>query len=254
MTTIFISGSISIKKLDDEVINRLKNIMNRKCKVIIGDANGVDSMIQNIMSKENYKNVEVYCSGKYPRNNIGKWNVKNVYTNAPSKSRSFYTAKDLLMAHDCEYGMMVWDEKSKGTLKNVEELTSQQKKSIVYFNKRKRFIKISTEDDLMKLKIDNRNLKIHNHNKELNFETLENKKELKKIDTDISLHYRKLMIKEINKRLLQNNITQTQAARILGVTQPRISDLVREHADKFSLDFLVNVSEAAGIKIELKFQ
>jgi predicted XRE-type DNA-binding protein len=40
--------------------------------------------------------------------------------------------------------------------------------------------------------------------------------------------------------------TQAEAARQLGVTQPRISDLVRGKIDRFSIDTLVDLLTAAG--------
>jgi predicted XRE-type DNA-binding protein len=46
-------------------------------------------------------------------------------------------------------------------------------------------------------------------------------------------------------------LTQTQAARVFGVTQPRISDLVRGKIDRFTLDALINMLTEAGIKVRL---
>lgn len=45
---------------------------------------------------------------------------------------------------------------------------------------------------------------------------------------------------------------QAEAARLLGVTQPRISDLMRGKINLFGLDALVNMATAAGLRIELK--
>lgn len=45
--------------------------------------------------------------------------------------------------------------------------------------------------------------------------------------------------------------TQVEAARHLGVTQPRISDLLRGKIDLFALDTLVNMLAAAGLTVEL---
>ncbi|MBM0106478.1 XRE family transcriptional regulator [Steroidobacter sp. S1-65] len=47
-------------------------------------------------------------------------------------------------------------------------------------------------------------------------------------------------------------ITQAQAARLFGVTQPRINDLLRGKIDKFSLDALVNMLAAAGLRVEMR--
>ena len=49
MTKVFISGSMKIKKLDSNVMERLDNIINSNYEVIVGDANGVDSSIQNYL-------------------------------------------------------------------------------------------------------------------------------------------------------------------------------------------------------------
>ena len=45
--------------------------------------------------------------------------------------------------------------------------------------------------------------------------------------------------------------TQAQAAQALGVTQSRISDLVRGKWDKFSLDMLVTLAVRSGQRVHL---
>ena len=47
-------------------------------------------------------------------------------------------------------------------------------------------------------------------------------------------------------------MSQAEAAKLLGVTQPRISDLVRGKINLFALDALVNMAVAAGLHIELR--
>ncbi len=47
------------------------------------------------------------------------------------------------------------------------------------------------------------------------------------------------------------NTTQAEAAQRLKITQPRLSDLLKNKIDKFSLDMLVNLSSYAGLKITL---
>ncbi len=46
--------------------------------------------------------------------------------------------------------------------------------------------------------------------------------------------------------------SQQEAATMLGVSQPRISDLVRGKIHLFSLDMLVNMAAAAGMHIEMR--
>jgi predicted XRE-type DNA-binding protein len=47
-------------------------------------------------------------------------------------------------------------------------------------------------------------------------------------------------------------MTQTEAAKILGVTQARVSDLKRGKIDRFSMDLLVRLAARAGLKPKLK--
>jgi len=45
--------------------------------------------------------------------------------------------------------------------------------------------------------------------------------------------------------------SQAEAARLLGVTQPRVSDLMRGKINLFGIDTLVNMLSAAGLRVEL---
>lgn len=151
MHKVFISGSMGIKNLDTNVQARINNIVESGYQVIVGDASGVDSSIQEYLISKNMKLVLVYCSGDSPRNNLGNWPVSKIKTDAPTGTRAFFTAKDLKMAEDCDYGLMVWDTKSTGTLSNAIELLKRKKIALVYVNKAKEFLKIKEVTDLEKL-------------------------------------------------------------------------------------------------------
>ena len=151
MTKVFISGSMSIKNLDQNVRKRIDNIIHSGFGVILGDADGVDSSIQEYLLSKKVEDVTVYCSGPQPRNNLGRWKIVSVKSTSPEGTRGFFTAKDIRLASDANYGLMVWDAKSTGTLSNVIELLSQKKKSLVYINKQKLFLNVSFIDDLEKL-------------------------------------------------------------------------------------------------------
>jgi predicted XRE-type DNA-binding protein len=47
-------------------------------------------------------------------------------------------------------------------------------------------------------------------------------------------------------------LTQAEAAKRLGVTQPRMNDLVRGRIDKFSLEALVNLASQAGLAVRVE--
>jgi predicted XRE-type DNA-binding protein len=48
--------------------------------------------------------------------------------------------------------------------------------------------------------------------------------------------------------------TQKTAAQHLGISQPRVSDLMRGKINLFSIDALIGMSGMAGIKLELRFK
>jgi predicted XRE-type DNA-binding protein len=56
----------------------------------------------------------------------------------------------------------------------------------------------------------------------------------------------------LRRRIVQWKVTQAEAARRLGITQPRLSDLLRGRIDKFSLDALINLVRQAGLQVHLK--
>ena len=53
-------------------------------------------------------------------------------------------------------------------------------------------------------------------------------------------------------RRASKGLTQAEAARKFGVTQPRINDVLRGKIDKFSLDALVNMLGKAGLRVEVQ--
>ncbi|MFI5396912.1 MAG: helix-turn-helix domain-containing protein [Candidatus Binatia bacterium] len=50
----------------------------------------------------------------------------------------------------------------------------------------------------------------------------------------------------------REGITQAQAAKRLGVVQPRISEIARNKVDKLSLDYLVGLCAKAGVSVAVK--
>jgi predicted XRE-type DNA-binding protein len=50
----------------------------------------------------------------------------------------------------------------------------------------------------------------------------------------------------------RESISQVEAARRLGVAQPRISEIARNKVDKLSLDYLVGLCAKAGVSVAVK--
>jgi predicted XRE-type DNA-binding protein len=69
-----------------------------------------------------------------------------------------------------------------------------------------------------------------------------------------SLKARSELMMALQEQLKSSGMTQTQAAKMLGVTQPRISDLMRGRIELFSLESLVDMITSAGLKVEFKLR
>ena len=151
MNKVFIGGSRNLSRLNDNIKQRIDNIMQKGYSVLVGDANGVDKAVQQYLFDNNYRNVFVYCVGETCRNNVGQWKTKWIKEDSKVKDFHYYTIKDLEMIKDTDYGFMIWDAKSKGTLNNIVNLLRKNKTVIVYLSKDKNFYTLRALSNLEKL-------------------------------------------------------------------------------------------------------
>ncbi len=61
------------------------------------------------------------------------------------------------------------------------------------------------------------------------------------------------LLSAIKAQVQSWNLTQANAAAQLGITRPRLNDLLQGKLGKFSLDALVNLTTAAGLTLEIHF-
>jgi predicted XRE-type DNA-binding protein len=59
------------------------------------------------------------------------------------------------------------------------------------------------------------------------------------------------LMADLRRLIEEKNLTQDQAALMLGVSQSRVSDLVRGKWEKFSLEMLITLATRAGMRISL---
>jgi predicted XRE-type DNA-binding protein len=64
------------------------------------------------------------------------------------------------------------------------------------------------------------------------------------------LRIRSVLMASLSELIQDRELTQAEAARLFGVSQPRVSDLVRGKIDLFSIDTLVDMLARAGMKVE----
>lgn len=67
-----------------------------------------------------------------------------------------------------------------------------------------------------------------------------------------NMKLRSILMMALKDHLERTGMSQAEAAKLLGVTQPRVSDLLRSKINLFGLDALVNMATAAGLQIELR--
>ncbi len=67
-----------------------------------------------------------------------------------------------------------------------------------------------------------------------------------------NMKLRSALMMALKEHIAGAGLSQAQAAKLFGVTQPRVSDLVRGKIDLFSLDALVNMTSTAGMHIEMR--
>jgi predicted XRE-type DNA-binding protein len=65
------------------------------------------------------------------------------------------------------------------------------------------------------------------------------------------LRVRADLLIQIQETLKARGLKQAGAAQLLGVTQPRVSDLVRGRLDLFSVDSLIDMLARLGIRVRL---
>ena len=281
MTTVFIAGSISISRLHEKVQERINNIVSSDLNVVVGDADGADTSIQECLRAYRANKVTVYCTGEAPRNNVADWPVHHVQSKARAGTRAFFTAKDVEMAKNSDFGLMVWDCKSTGTLSNVIEMLKEKKKSVVFVNKNKDFVTIGDKSGLDHLlhfmseharakaeekiglaaKIAALSQESFSLDAPLDEPAASMPKDLLDAPADPvatntaeneSMKLRTVLMSALADYIVRTHLSQSQAAKVFGVTQPRISDLTRGKVDVFGLDTLVNMAGMAGLHVEIQ--
>jgi predicted XRE-type DNA-binding protein len=66
-----------------------------------------------------------------------------------------------------------------------------------------------------------------------------------------NMRLRSVLMMALKDHIARARLSQSQAAKMFGVTQPRVSDLMRGKIELFGLDGLVNMAAAAGLHVEM---
>ena len=67
-----------------------------------------------------------------------------------------------------------------------------------------------------------------------------------------NMKLRSELMMTLKKHIARAEMSQTQVAKLFGVTQPQVSDLMRGKINLFGIDALVNTAAAAGLHVEIR--
>lgn len=67
-----------------------------------------------------------------------------------------------------------------------------------------------------------------------------------------NMKLRSALMIALKEHLTRTGLNQSEAAKLFGITQPRVSDLMRGKIGLFGLDALVNMAVAAGLHVEMR--
>jgi len=145
---VFISGSVKTgfedsgyyrKELPATIRKQIDKHISKNHNIIVGEAPGIDSQVQDYLKANNYANVKVYTSYKQPRYKAdADWETINVDTKGHSEgTKEFLREKDIAMTTDADEGLSVILENggAGATRNNVIRLIEQKKKVKVYMLK-----------------------------------------------------------------------------------------------------------------------
>lgn len=148
MPKVFIGGSRRLSRLNKDVKRRLDNIIDRGFTVMVGDANGADKAVQRYLASRRYQNVIVFCMMGECRNNLGHWPTRDVAAPLGTRGFAYFSTKDRAMAEEADYGLMLWDGKSRGTLTSIVDLVRHGRPVVVYVSPAKSFTTMREPEQL----------------------------------------------------------------------------------------------------------
>ena len=142
MKQVFISGSISINTLPKAVLESIDNIQKQKFEILVGDAKGIDLMVQQKLLNDHYFNVMACSIYDEPRNLLStNFKTCQVECDESLKSeRKRQTYKDSYMTRNSDYSFVIWDGKSKGSFANILRSIEQDQAVKIYLNSESRFL------------------------------------------------------------------------------------------------------------------
>ena len=141
---VFVSGKVKFDEpIPDSVKKELNSLMRSGAKVLIGDAPGADTRVQDYLAEVGYKNVLVYTTDPNARNNVGNWPVKKISGRGRTDEREVRRQKDIAMtnASTRAFAISSMDDRPDSAMSlNISRMAGQNKPTYMYDYKTKRFV------------------------------------------------------------------------------------------------------------------
>lgn len=132
---VFVSGKVSFDKpLPKKVKNEIDQVMKANAQIIVGDAPGADTRVQDYLAKSGYSNVTVFTSEGKARNNIGKWSERNIGQKL-SDERARRVQKDIAMTNLATKAIAIMpkdDRPDSAMSKNIDRLKERNVQTTLY--------------------------------------------------------------------------------------------------------------------------
>jgi len=131
---VFISWSRSIKKLDDKILRKIDEYIDKNVVFLIWDAVWVDELVQRYLVKRGYFNVEIYTVEAKPRI-LESEDFKVINFHVENKKwRQKQKIKDIKMTELADVLLVIWDWESRWSYENILRWIKLGKKVKVFFN------------------------------------------------------------------------------------------------------------------------
>ena len=136
-TKTYEEGSYKRDELPKKITDKIDEYRKNGRKILVGDAPGIDSQVQDYLAKNNYGNVEVFVSGDEVRKMAGEklgWKVNNIDgENFEKYSKEWRAVKDKAMNAVASEGLAVVIKDGSGaTRKNIDRFIQNGKAVMVY--------------------------------------------------------------------------------------------------------------------------
>ncbi len=141
---VFVSGKVSYDQPVSRAIrDEIDKIIKAGSQILIGDAPGADTRVQEYLNAKNYRNVVIFTTDPEVRNNVGNWRVRTISGNGETEERLIRRQKDIAMTEQSTRGLAIMpadDRPDSAMSLNVARLKDSGLGVRIYDYKQKRWV------------------------------------------------------------------------------------------------------------------